>query len=92
MRFRLPSNPHARANIAKPESERRRLYDAHAKVHPGFTDYEKKTGWKYSITCTNIPAAGIGGVPGSHQPQYLDVLHTASTPWSKPVEPILPAR
>ena len=33
----------ARANVAKPESERRRLYDAHAKMHPGFADYEKKT-------------------------------------------------
>jgi deazaflavin-dependent oxidoreductase (nitroreductase family) len=33
----------ARANVAKPESERRRLYDAHASVHPVFTDYEKKT-------------------------------------------------
>jgi hypothetical protein len=22
------------------------------------TDYEKKTGWKYSITCTNIPDTG----------------------------------
>jgi hypothetical protein len=39
------------------------------------TDYEKKTGWRYSITCTNIPDAGIGGVPGSHHPQYIDVLH-----------------
>jgi hypothetical protein len=39
------------------------------------TDYEKKTGWKYSITCTNIPAAGIAGVPGSHHPQYIDVVH-----------------
>jgi hypothetical protein len=39
------------------------------------TDYEKKTGWKYSITCTNIPDDGIGGVPGSHHPQYIDVLH-----------------
>ena len=39
------------------------------------TDYEKKTGWKYSITCTNIPGDGIGGVPGSHHPQYIDVLH-----------------
>ena len=39
------------------------------------TDYEKKTGWKYSITCTNIPDAGIAGVPGSHHPQYIDVLH-----------------
>jgi hypothetical protein len=28
------------------------------------TDYEKKTGWKYSITCTNIPDTGINGVPG----------------------------
>lgn len=39
------------------------------------TDYEKKTGWKYSITCTNIPGDGISGVPGSHHPQYIDVLH-----------------
>jgi deazaflavin-dependent oxidoreductase (nitroreductase family) len=33
----------ARANIAKPESERHRLYAAHAAVHPGFADYVKKT-------------------------------------------------
>jgi hypothetical protein len=39
------------------------------------TDYEKKTGWKYSITCTNIPDSGIPAVPGSHHPQYIDVLH-----------------
>ena len=39
------------------------------------TAYEKKTGWRYSIICTNIPGAGIGGVPGSHHPQYIDVLH-----------------
>ena len=39
------------------------------------TDYEKKTGWKYSITCTNIPDTGISGVPGSHHPQYIDVVH-----------------
>ena len=39
------------------------------------TGYERKTGWKYSITCTNIPDDGIGGVPGSHHPQYIDVLH-----------------
>ena len=39
------------------------------------TEYEKKTGWKYSITCTNIPDGGIAGVPGSHHPQYLDTLH-----------------
>ncbi len=39
------------------------------------TDYEKQTGWKYSVTCTNIPDSGIPGVPGSHHPQYIDVLH-----------------
>ena len=39
------------------------------------TAYEKKTGWRYPITCTNIPGSGIGGVPGSHHPQYIDVLH-----------------
>jgi DDE family transposase len=42
---------------------------------PNLTDYEKKTGWKYSITCTNIPDSGIVGVSGSHHPQYIDVLH-----------------
>jgi hypothetical protein len=39
------------------------------------TAYEKETGWRYSIICTNIPDAGIDGVPGSHHPQYIDVLH-----------------
>jgi hypothetical protein len=39
------------------------------------TDYEKETGWKYSISCTNIPDSGISGVPGSHHAQYIDVLH-----------------
>ncbi len=39
------------------------------------TDYEKKTGWKYSITCTNIPDTGIKDVPGSHHPQYIDTIH-----------------
>ena len=42
---------------------------------PNLTAYEKKTGWRYSITCTNIPDSGIGGVPGSHHPQYIDVVH-----------------
>jgi hypothetical protein len=42
---------------------------------PNLTAYEKKTGWRYCITCTNIPDAGIAGVPGSHHPQYIDVLH-----------------
>jgi hypothetical protein len=39
------------------------------------TAYEKKTGWRYSITCTNIPGSGITGVPGSHHPQYIDTVH-----------------
>jgi hypothetical protein len=39
------------------------------------TCYEKKTGWKYSITCTNIPCNGIRDVPGSHHPQYIDAVH-----------------
>ena len=39
------------------------------------TAFEKRTGWKYSITCTNIPGAGMGGVPGSHHPQFIDVTH-----------------
>jgi Transposase DDE domain group 1 len=39
------------------------------------TDYERKTGWKYSITCTNIPGSGIAGIPGSHHAQYLDTVH-----------------
>ncbi len=39
------------------------------------TDYEKKAGWKYSITCTNVPDSGIAGVPGSHHAQYVDTVH-----------------
>jgi hypothetical protein len=39
------------------------------------TAFEKATGWRYSIICTNIPATGIPGVPGSHHPQYIDVTH-----------------
>jgi hypothetical protein len=39
------------------------------------TDYEKKSGWRYSITCTNIPGSGTDGVLGSHHPQYIDVVH-----------------
>ena len=39
------------------------------------TACEKKTGWRNSITCTNIPDGGIPGVPGSHHPQYIDVAH-----------------
>jgi hypothetical protein len=42
---------------------------------PNLTAYEKKTGWRYSITCTNIPDSGIPGIPGSHHPQYIDAAH-----------------
>jgi hypothetical protein len=42
---------------------------------PNLTAWEKKTGWRYSIICTNIPDNGIAGVPGSHHPQYIDVAH-----------------
>jgi hypothetical protein len=37
------------------------------------TDFEKKTGWRYSITATNI--GRMWGISGSHQPQFLDALH-----------------
>jgi len=39
---------------------------------PNLTVFEKATGWRYSITCTNIPASGV---PGSHHAQFTDVLH-----------------
>ena len=39
------------------------------------TAFERATGWRYSIIVTNIPATGIPGVPGSHHPQFTDVLH-----------------
>jgi hypothetical protein len=38
------------------------------------TAFEKATGWRYSIIVTNIPDSGISGVPGSHHPQFIDVL------------------
>jgi len=38
------------------------------------TAFEKQTGWKYSITCTNIPHTGMAGVPGSQHAQFIDVL------------------
>jgi Transposase DDE domain group 1 len=39
------------------------------------TAHEKQAGWRYSITCTNIPRTGMDGVPGSQHPQYIDVTH-----------------
>lgn len=37
------------------------------------TELEKRTGWRYAIVATNITR--IAGVPGSHQPQWIDALH-----------------
>ncbi len=37
------------------------------------TAFETKTGWRYAIVATNI--SRIHGVPGSHHPQFLDVVH-----------------
>ncbi len=42
---------------------------------PNLTALEKATGWRYSIIVTNIAGTGIGNVPGSHHPQFIDVLH-----------------
>jgi len=39
------------------------------------TAFERATGWRYSIIVTNIPGTGITGVPGTHHPQFIDVLH-----------------
>jgi hypothetical protein len=37
------------------------------------TALERATGWRYAIVATNIDR--IHGVPGSHHPQWIDVLH-----------------
>ncbi|MFD5463055.1 hypothetical protein ACFWIQ_09545 [Kitasatospora sp. NPDC127059] len=36
------------------------------------TTFELKTGWKYSVIATNI--RHMWGIPGSHQPQWLDAV------------------
>jgi len=36
------------------------------------TAFEKKTGWKYSVTATNI--SKMTRIPGSHQAQWLDAV------------------
>jgi hypothetical protein len=38
------------------------------------TEYEKKVGWRFQLTVTNIPTRGIRGVPGSHHAFFLDAL------------------
>lgn len=58
--FNLKANPtvtvelghekfEARATVAEPETERERLYAAHAKIHPGFLEYVKKTTRKIPV-------------------------------------------
>jgi hypothetical protein len=39
------------------------------------TPFEKKTGWKYHVTATNIPARGLAGVTGSGHAQWIDAAH-----------------
>jgi hypothetical protein len=40
------------------------------------TAFEKRTGWRYQIIATNIPAhQGLPGVPGSGQVWFLDALY-----------------
>jgi hypothetical protein len=46
-----------------------------ARHRKNLTDLERRTGWRYAIVATNINR--IHHVPGSHQPQFLDVLHRA---------------
>ena len=48
----------AHATPASPDSERERLYEAHATVHPGFRDYLKKTTRKIPVVrLKRIPPA-----------------------------------
>jgi hypothetical protein len=37
------------------------------------TALERETGWRYAIVATNITR--LWGIPGSHHPQWIDVLH-----------------
>lgn len=40
------------------------------------TAFEKRTGWRYQIVATNIPAhQGLSGVPGSGQGWFVDALY-----------------
>lgn len=43
--------------------------------HGKLTAFERATGWRYQIIATNI--SHLWGIAGSHQPQWLDVLHRA---------------
>lgn len=39
------------------------------------TDFERSTGWVYSVQATNIGHTGIGRLAGTGTVQFLDVLH-----------------
>lgn len=39
------------------------------------TGYERQTGFRYAIIATNLGPRGLRGVPGSHHPQFIDLLH-----------------
>ncbi|MDX2915168.1 transposase [Streptomyces griseiscabiei] len=46
----------------------------HSRRHLGkLTAFEQKTGWRHSITATNI--RHMGHIAGTHQVQFLNVLH-----------------
>ena len=47
------------------------------------TAFERKTGWKHSIICTNVPAGGIGACPAATIPSS-SASCTANTPSSRP--------
>jgi hypothetical protein len=38
------------------------------------TEFEKKTGWKYQVTATNI-TTGLGKIGGTKQAQWIDAAH-----------------
>jgi hypothetical protein len=44
-----------------------------ARQRAKLTALERRTGWRYAVVATNITR--IHGVPGSHHPQWIDVLH-----------------
>jgi hypothetical protein len=44
-----------------------------ARHRKNLTNLERRTGWRYAIVATNINR--IHHMPGSHHPQFLDVLH-----------------
>jgi hypothetical protein len=60
-------NPGLRWIVRRTKPSRRQMKN--------LTAYEKATGWRYSIIVTNIPDAGLEGVPGSGSAQFTDVLH-----------------